>query len=135
MIVLSGADCGEPRNRMNAAPSELARESGSAGCVSTGWQIDAIRAARFTLILLAFAMGGCITLKKPPVAATEAPVCASDAMAECDVTNPGLPPASDLSADYAMDLAKFHQRQRDECAALNRAKAACLNPQPKRGKR
>jgi hypothetical protein len=89
---------------------------------------------RKALILLALLIGGCITLKKPPPAATEAPVCAPEAMAECDVTNPGLPPASDLSADYAMDLAKFHQRQRDECAALNRAKAACLRPEAKRGK-
>jgi hypothetical protein len=81
-------------------------------------------------------MGGCITLKKPPPAATEAPVCAPEFMAECDTTNPGLPPASETSADFAMDLAKFHQRQRDECAALNRAKAACVRPPaPKIGKR
>lgn len=80
------------------------------------------------LILLALLVGGCVTLKRPPPAATEAPVCAPEAMAECDTTNPGLPPASELSADFAMDLAKFHQRQRDECAALNRAKAACLRP-------
>jgi hypothetical protein len=83
---------------------------------------------RKLLILLAFAMSGCITLKKPPPAASEAPVCATEAMAECDTTNPYLPPASETSADFAMDLAKFHQRQRDECAALNRAKAACLRP-------
>lgn len=83
------------------------------------------------LILLAFAISGCITFKKPPPAATEAPVCAPEFMAECDTTNPDLPPASETSADFAMDLAKFHQRQRDECAALNRAKIGCLRPKDK----
>ena len=83
---------------------------------------------RKLLILLALAMSGCVTFKKPPPAASEAPVCAPEFMAECDTTNPDLPPASELSADFAIDLAKFHQRQRDECAALNKAKAACLRP-------
>lgn len=80
------------------------------------------------LILLAFAMSGCVTFKKPPPAATEAPVCAPEFMAECDLYNPPMPPREETSADLALDVAKFHQRQRDECAALNRAKAACLTP-------
>ena len=42
-----GTDHGEPGNGMNAAPSELAKESGSAGCVSTGQQIDVIGASTY----------------------------------------------------------------------------------------
>ena len=87
------------------------------------------------LILLAFAMGGCVTFKKPPPAATEAPVCAPEFMAECDTTEPlTTRSGAETSADYAMDLAKARKAQLFECAALNAAKAACLRPpEAKRG--
>lgn len=89
------------------------------------------------LILLAFSMSGCITLKKPPPAATEAPVCAPEFIAECDTTEPlTTRSGAETSADYAMDLAKARKAQLFECAALNAAKAICLTPPaPKIGKR
>jgi hypothetical protein len=82
-----------------------------------------IRAALACLLL-----GGCFTLTKPtPTPSPKPPVCT--AMAECDTSEPATPAtAAEMSADFALDLATYYKTQRNECAALNRAKAACLRP-------
>ena len=79
------------------------------------------------LILLCITMSGCFRLNKPaPPALT---VCPAASMAECDTSDPATPEtAAEISADFAMDLATFFKTQRDLCAALNRAKLACLRP-------
>lgn len=76
------------------------------------------------------ALQGCFSLPKLPQPSTPAPElvpCAEVALAECDTKNPETPAtAAEISADFAMDLATFFKTQRNECAALNRAKLDCL---------
>jgi hypothetical protein len=81
-----------------------------------------IRAALACLFL-----GGCVSVAKPPPPAQI--VCPVSAMAECDTSDPATPAtAAEMSADFSLDLATYFRTQRDECAALNRAKAMCLRP-------
>ena len=77
--------------------------------------------------LLCLFLGGCFSVTKP---APPVPiVCPAAAMAECDTSEPATPAtAAEMSADFALDMATFFRAQRNECAALNRAKAACLRP-------
>ena len=79
------------------------------------------------LILLALLMPGCALFsRQPPPALT---VCPAASLAECDTSDPATPAtAAEISADFALDLATFFKTQRNLCAALNRAKAACLTP-------
>jgi hypothetical protein len=84
-----------------------------------------------TLISLALLMAinftGCFRISKP---APPTPlVCPAASMAECDTAEPSIPAtAAEMSADFALDLATYYKAQRNECAALNRAKGACLRP-------
>ena len=48
------------------------------------------------------------------------------ALALCDVTTPPVP--AQLAADDAVDRLILALTQRNECAALNRAKLGCLMP-------
>ena len=81
-----------------------------------------IRAALVCLLL-----GGCLSVTKPPPPTPL--VCPFAAMAECDTSEPATPStAAEMSADFALDLATYYRTQRNECAALNRAKIACLRP-------
>ena len=79
------------------------------------------------LILLALLIPGCaIFSRQPPPALT---ACPAVAMAECDTSDPATPAtAAEISADFALDLATYYKTQRNECAALNRAKLGCLRP-------
>ena len=87
-----------------------------------------IRAALVCLLL-----GGCFSVTKPTPPAPQ--VCPAAAMAECDTKDPAAPAtAAETSADFAMDLATFFKAQRNECAALNHAKAGCINGD-KKGKK
>jgi hypothetical protein len=80
-----------------------------------------IRAALLCLLL-----GGCFSFAKPAPTPSP-PVCT--AMAECDTSEPAIPTtAAEMSADFALDLATYYKTQRNECAALNRAKIVCLRP-------
>ena len=79
------------------------------------------------LILLCITMSGCFRLNKPAPPSPQ--VCAAALLAECDTSDPAMPAtAAEISADFALDLATYYKTQRNECAALNRAKLACLRP-------
>ena len=73
-------------------------------------------------LILCLMLSGCsIFARHPPPASV---VCPAVALALCDVTTPPVP--EQLAADDAVDRLILAMTQRDACAALNRAKLACL---------
>ena len=77
-----------------------------------------------TALVLLLTLSGCsIFARQPPPASI---VCPTVALALCDVTTPPVP--EQLAADDAVDRLILALNQRNECAALNRAKLGCLRP-------